>query len=518
MALKEYVRKRDFKKTAEPRGRIETKPSSHRFVIQKHDASRLHYDFRLEMDGVLKSWAVPKGPPYSKADKRLAVEVEDHPVSYIDFEGTIPKGQYGGGTVMVWDRGTFEATSETPEKDLAGGKLHFQLHGKKLNGEWYLVRLKDEKQWLLIKAGESMKPISAKQDDTSAISGKSMKQLSRSGQVWESNRASQEQPELVQPPAKAPAGKASAKSKGAELEVDGVKMKVSNLGKIYYPKTGFTKGNVIDYYIRISPFLLPHLKNRPITLKRYPEGVEGFFFYEKQCPANKPEWMNTTDVPRSDGSIIHYCLVDTLPSLVWAANMSDLELHTFLHRTPAIARPTILAFDLDPGPPADIVLCSTVGLRLKALFDSLKLKCFAKTSGSKGLQVYVPLNTPAAYKQTKSFAREVAAALEREFPEMVLQKMQRDLRKGKVFVDWSQNDDHKTTVSVYSLRAREHPTVSTPVTWDEVAAAAKKNDAKRLVFETEDVLKRVEKDGDLFAEVQTLKQKLPNINANEMSF
>jgi len=185
MSLKEYVRKRDFKKTAEPRGAVGDN-GAHRFVIQKHAASRLHYDFRLEVDGVLKSWAVPKGVPFTKGERRLAVHVEDHPVSYIDFEGTIPKGQYGGGTVMVWDRGIFSTNSPSPAKELAGGKLHFTLNGKKLHGDWYLVQLRGSDQWLLIKGGEDLKPVSKKSDDTSALSGKSMKQLSQSGALWES--------------------------------------------------------------------------------------------------------------------------------------------------------------------------------------------------------------------------------------------------------------------------------------------------------------------------------------------
>lgn len=294
-----------------------------------------------------------------------------------------------------------------------------------------------------------------------------------------------------------------------QLDVGGQKVEVSNLDKVFYPETGFTKGNMIDYYIRISPVLLPHLKDRPITLKRYPEGVTGFFFYEKQCPA-RPCWLKTTPVSRHDGSQIDYCVINNLPSLVWAANLADLEMHTFLHRAPRILRPTAMAFDLDPGPPADIVQCCAVALRLKTFFDSINLKCFAKTSGSKGLQVYVPLNTPSVtYEKTKTFAHAVAEAMEKQSPDLVLEKMRKDLRRGKVFIDWSQNDDHKTTVCAYSLRAKERPTVSTPVTWEEVAIAMRKKNAKSLTFEANDVLKRVEKQGDLFAEIQTLKQKLP---------
>jgi bifunctional non-homologous end joining protein LigD len=300
------------------------------------------------------------------------------------------------------------------------------------------------------------------------------------------------------------------------LDVDGKKVEVSNLQKVMYPETGFTKGDVIDYYIKISKHLLPHLKNRPITLKRYPDGVEGFFFYEKQCPPHRPKWVKTTDVPKSDGTDIHYCVMSDLPALVWAANLADLELHTFLHKAPAIGRPNALAFDLDPGPPADILTCAKVGLKLKALFDALGLESFPKTSGSKGLQVYVPLNTPVTYEKTKAFAHAVAELLARELPDLVVSDMKKSLRKGRVLVDWSQNDDHKTTVNVYSLRAKAHPTVSTPVTWKEVATALKKKNVRLLTFETTDVLKRVKKHGDLFAPVLMLKQKLPALSRLKM--
>jgi bifunctional non-homologous end joining protein LigD len=302
-------------------------------------------------------------------------------------------------------------------------------------------------------------------------------------------------------------------SKKTQLEVGGTKIDVSNLDKVLYPKTGFTKGQVIDYYVRISPVLLPHLKNRPITLKRYPDGVEGFFFYEKKCPAHRPDWVETAKVPRSEGGNIDYCLMNDLPALIWAANLADLELHTFLHRAPKIGQPSALAFDLDPGPPANIIQCCQVALWLRSVFAELGLECFPKTSGSKGLQVYVPLNTATTYGKTKPFAHEMALGLERRFPKFVVSKMQKALRPGKVLVDWSQNDDHKTTINVYSLRAKEHPTVSTPLEWREVETALKKKDPKRLVFESHDVLARVEKSGDLFAPVLNLKQKLPPLKA-----
>lgn len=303
-------------------------------------------------------------------------------------------------------------------------------------------------------------------------------------------------------------------SKKAQLEVEGKTLTVSNLDKVLYPEPGFTKANVIDYYIKIAPVLLPHLKNRPITLKRYPDGVNGFFFYEKQCPSHRPDWVKTTRVTsnREEGHI-DYCVIDDLPALVWAANLADLELHTFLHRAPAINRPTTLAFDLDPGAPADIIQCCRVGLWLKAVFDELKMESFAKTSGSKGLQVYVPLNSVTTYEKTKTFAQALAQKLEQEHPELIVSRMQKSLRPGKILIDWSQNDDHKTTINVYSLRAKSHPTVSTPVTWKEVEAALKRRDPSRLVFETEDVLRRVARHGDLFEPVLQLKQRLPALKA-----
>jgi bifunctional non-homologous end joining protein LigD len=299
----------------------------------------------------------------------------------------------------------------------------------------------------------------------------------------------------------------------SELNINGTKIKVSNLDKVFYPKTGFTKGDVIDYYVRISPRLLPHLKDRPITLKRYPNGVEGFFFYEKQCPSGRPQSMKTTKAPKSDGGEVNYCVMNDLPGLVWAANLADLELHTFLHKGSALDRPTSLAFDLDPGPPADVLTCCQVALQLKVIMDALKLESFCKTSGSKGLQVYVPLNSPVTYEKTKAFAHGLAELLERQSPDLIVSKMQKALRGGKVFVDWSQNDTHKTTVNVYSLRAKEHPTVSTPVSWDEIESAHKNKKAALLYFEATDVLKRVAKLGDLFAPVLTLKQRLPPLNS-----
>lgn len=306
-----------------------------------------------------------------------------------------------------------------------------------------------------------------------------------------------------------PAPSAAKKKGQSELNVGGRNVPVSNLHKIFYPKAGFTKANVIDYYIRVSHVLLPHLKDRPLTLKRYPDGVEGGFFYEKRCPPYRPSWLQTAAVhSERHGEAINYCLANDLPSIVWAANLGDLELHTFLAKAPKVDRPTMMVFDLDPGPPSTIVQCAQVSQWLREKLAEANLKGFPKTSGSKGLQVYVPLNTAVTYDQTKSFAHQIARELEGEHPELVVSKMEKRLRVGKVLVDWSQNDRHKTTVCVYSLRARERPTVSTPVEWDEVDSALKKRNADMLVFTSDQALARIDAHGDLFEPVLKLKQKL----------
>jgi bifunctional non-homologous end joining protein LigD len=298
------------------------------------------------------------------------------------------------------------------------------------------------------------------------------------------------------------------------IEVEGRQIKLSNLEKVLYPRAGFTKGQVIDYYVRIAPVLLPHLAERPLTLKRYPNGVDGMYFYEKNCPSYRPPWMKTASVwSEGNNRFMDYCVVADLPTLVWLGNLADLELHTSLARAPETQRPTVIAFDLDPGPPAAIVQCCQVALWVREIFAQFGLQAFPKTSGSKGLQVYVPLNTAVTYEQTKPFARAIARLLEERHPALVVSDMKKSLRVNKVFVDWSQNDDHKTTVNVYSLRAKDQPTVSTPVSWEEVENCLKKDDPGLLVFTSDKVLQRVEKLGDLFEPVLKLKQKLPALES-----
>lgn len=288
------------------------------------------------------------------------------------------------------------------------------------------------------------------------------------------------------------------------VDVAGRPISLSNLDKVLFPQVGFTKGQVIDYYTRVAPYVLPHLRDRALTLKRYPNGVEGGHFYEKQRPRHAPEWVRSERAAEID-----FVVCDDLPTLVWLANLADLELHPSLARIDDPAAPAILAFDLDPGPPATIVECAEVAVRLRAALRSIGLECFPKTSGSKGMQVYAPLNSPHTYTQTRAVSKAVAVALERSEPDLVVSEMAKVKRPGKVFVDWSQNAEHKTTVGVYSLRAMPRPTVSTPITWEEVEAVRRSEDPEDLVFTTDMVLARVREHGDLFAPVAGMQQQLP---------
>lgn len=833
--LSPYRRKRDACRTPEPSGQGGgAKPAGRpepggRFVVQEHDATRLHWDLRLERDGVLASWAVPRGIPRDPNDNRKAVRTEDHPLEYLDFEGEIPKGQYGAGTMRIFDRGTYECEKWWDDKVMV------TFHGERVRGryalfatggdsrggrsadrgrDWMIHRMDppedpdrepmperlvpmlatlgelpaDERGWAyeikwdgvralvqyepgrlrivsrnlndvtaqypevgrlgrqlgareVLLDGEivafdeeghpsferlqrrmhltSDRQVRERQRSTPVVymafdllhaDGRSLldlpyaerrerlEELGLKGPAWDTpsshegdgqaflaatrdrglegivakrvdspyrpgrrsaawvkvknlqraelviggwmpgegrrrarigallvgwwngeggleyagrvgtgftekeldrllaelrptqrdanpfargrgaRGAAWVEPALVcqvefrewtrdgvlrapsyrglverpaeelepGPPGSAAAeagasggsdgsggggravGDEAAPQSGApgdsvlgplrplqrgdlEATVDGRRLKLSNFHKVLYPSTGFTKGNLIEYYARVAPALLPHLHDRPLTLKRYPNGVEAEHFYEKQCPSHRPDWVTTARVrTEREGRNIDFCLANDLPTLVWLANLADIELHPSLSLAAPIEQPTAAAFDLDPGAPADIIDCCRVAVLLREMFDSLGLDCFPKTSGSKGMQVYVPLNADTTYDATKLFAKAVAELLEKQHPDTVVSRMTKSLRQGKVFVDWSQNDQHKTTVCVYSLRARERPTVSTPLMWDEVEEAAESGHAEQLVFEWDGVLERVDEHGDLFASVLAMVQELPS--------
>jgi bifunctional non-homologous end joining protein LigD len=796
--LKRYDAKRDFAATPEPpvatpdaATDTAARSGAPRFVIHEHHATRLHWDLRLERDGALASWAVPKGLPQAPGENHLAVAVEDHPLEYLEFEAEIPKGQYGAGSITIWDSGTYECLKWEPRK------VEVALHGERVDARYALFpidRGEHPKNWLihrmdppadpdrepmpariapmLARAGplpkedggwayevkwDGVRAVAYSQPGELRLESRNLKDIGDSypelfamnaalgshsavldGEIvaldgagrpsfealaqrmhvasraqarklakgtpvtyaifdllWldgrslmrlphserrarlaglQLNGAHWQTPEHVlgegrallaataelglegvvakrldspyQPGARSrdwvkvkrvarqelvvggwmpgkgkrgesigallvgvyeddglryvgrvgsgfsdselrrlssllaplarpespfesgerpPAGArfceprlvvevefANWTSRGnlrtatykglrddkpaeqvvredtaveaqalgplsirrsdggsAQTTVDGRELRLSNLDKVLYPKARFTKGDLIAYYAEIAPVLLGHLAERPLTVTRWPDGVAAKSFFQKQAPAHRPEWVRTATVA-SERKPIDYTLADDLATLVWLANLAAIELHVPLARAEAIERPTALVFDLDPGAPATIVECCHVAVQLQGMFEHLGLQSYAKTSGSKGLQVYVPLNSAdTSYERTKPFAKAVAELLEGAEPDVVVSRMTKARRTGKVLIDWSQNDAKKTTVCAYSLRAHERPTVSTPVEWDEVRATRDSGDPASLAFEAGEVLRRVAERGDLLAPVLSLVQELP---------
>ena len=454
--LHEYRRKRDAARTPEPVPRAEpevTGPGT-RFVIQEHHASRLHWDVRLERDGVLASWAVPKGLPNDAETVRLAVRTEDHPLEYLDFHGEIPAGEYGGGSMTIWDSGRYE-TEKWSDAEVA-----VTLHGERVSGRFVFFKPdrddQEEKDWL----------VQRRKSDTAA-----------------------------------PARDKSAQS--PRVSVGGRGLRLSNLDKELYPDV--PKAAVVDYYARVADTLLPHLAGRPLTLRRVPDGIAAPSFYEKNAGAKAPDWLRSVTVPTpgsSRGSASsNFVVVEELATLVYLANLAVLELHVPQWRvddddTPQ--PPDELVFDLDPGEGTTVVDCARIAERVRDVLRADGLAPCPKTSGSKGMQVSaaVRVDDPG---RTSAYAKGVAELLARETPRSVTAIMAKERRRGKIFVDWSQNNTAKTTVAPYSLRARAAngaPTVSTPLTWDEVEAA---REVRELTFSPADVLARIEADGDLYA-------------------
>lgn len=496
MTLKDYQNKRDFDETSEPKGKIIKEDKGELcFVVQKHHASHLHYDFRLEVGGVLVSWAVPKGPSMNPADKRLAMKVEDHPLEYRTFEGTIPEGNYGAGTVIVWDEGTYsfsnaKSHSESEremKKGLKEGQLTFVLHGHKLKGEFSLIRLKGdlETQWLLIKKrdSEALKT-DIRELDTSVRSNRRLEDISKKQSKKENVpvKKRSEKPMPKQPEKKLEPVRAAIDS-----------LHLTHLDKVYWPEEGYTKGELLHYYQEIASYLLPYLKDRPESLHRYPNGIGQPGFYQKEA-SSLPEWIRTEDV-QHEGHSVNYAFVEDLSSLLYLVNLGCIDFNPFNSRLQSLDYPDYMILDLDPEDISFEAVIETAQVIHKIL-KKINVVGFCKTSGSTGLHVFVPLGAQYTYEQAKKFSQLLAIATHQELPNITSLERLPSQRQKKVYLDYLQNNFSQTIAAPYSVRPKPGATVSTPLKWSEVKAGL---DPTRFTIQT--VFKRVEKIGDVFKPV-----------------
>jgi bifunctional non-homologous end joining protein LigD len=486
-SLAKYQSMRDFERTAEPAGGAVDPASAHdSFVIQKHDASHLHYDFRLELDGVLLSWSVPKGPSLRPGERRLAVRTEDHPLEYASFEGIIPKGEYGGGTVIVWDRGTWkpevDTKAPTPEAMLKKGHFAFTLSGQKLQGRFHLVRTKKpgEKQelWLLFKgkdehAREKSDIVSERPE--SALSGRTVEEVAKTpGDVWHSNRTEKKTAPKVKAAAVASAAGADRPDVVQLVKRLPLPFKLTNLDKVLYPENNLRKADLIAYYAAVASYALPHLAGRPLTLVRCPNGRAQKCFFQKQANDNVPAVVQRIDVAKQGdkkSSVAEmYMAVNDLPGMVAMAQVGALELHTWGCHADQVERPDQFVFDLDPDLSLSWDAVVEAAFLVRAHLARLDLDSFVKTTGGKGLHVVVPVERKLDWDTHREFAKALADLVAREQPTRYLTNMRKDLRKGKLFIDWMRNGRGATAIAPYSTRAREGATVATPVTWEELEA------------------------------------------------
>lgn len=502
--LATYHRKRDFTITSEPHGGDVAHATGDSFVIQCHAARRLHYDFRLELDGVLLSWSVPKGPSLDPQERRLAVRTEDHPIEYAEFEGIIPTGQYGAGGVIVWDRGRWKPHGD-PRQGLAQGRLTFDLDGKKLRGRWHLVRTRggergpggEKAHWLLFKgrddSADAEKDI-VSAEPASVLSGRTVDEvIATPDRVWHSNRAG---------------GDKHGRRQEDYAEINQILIglplgfQLTNLDKVLYPEQGLTKGQVVAYLAVVADRMLPHVRQRPLMLLRCPEGSAKPCFVQKHVKPGSPPSIRTVDIEGSDGVVEDHMFVEDLPGLVGLAQLGALEIHTWAARADKLERPDRLVLDLDPDPSVawpDVVEAAVV---LRELLHQLDLESFVTTTGGKGLHVVAPLTRRTGWDEHKEFARAIADAMVALDRKRFIATATKAARKGKIFVDWLRNGRGATFIAPYSMRARTGAPVATPVTWDELP------DIDPQGFTIETVPRRVQARPDPWAAMATTRQTM----------
>jgi len=431
--LKKYNSKRNFEKTKEPYGKLLKSKKRLRFVIQHHLARKDHYDLRLEWNGTLKSWAIPKGPSYNPKDKRLAIEVEDHPISYRNFEGVIPKGEYGGGTVMIWDEGYWEALTD-PEKSLKNGTLKFILKGKRLKGQWNLVHFK-ETNWLLIKEKDSEKiNIDIKKYTTSVKTNRTMEEIAN-----------------------------HKKSKKDNLSEE---IKITNPDKVIFVKNKVTKLDLVSYYQQVAPRMLPFLENRLISTIRCPTGVDGPKFFKKHFASNP--YLGKVKIPNKKKKKEDYYYIKNKQGLISEVQMNSYEFHIWGCKVNQLKHPDILVFDLDPDEKLSLAKVRQGVKDLKSILDDLSLKSFLKTSGGKGYHVVVPIQSLKTWHSFRKFAQNIAKLMETKWPDKYVSNVRKQKRRNKIFIDWIRNTEGATSVAPYSVRLRNKPSVSMPISWKEL--------------------------------------------------
>ena len=525
--LRTYRAKRDFSRTAEPAG-TSTGPSSGRYVVQRHRARRLHYDFRLEVDGVLASWAVPKGPTLDPSTRQLAVHVEDHPIEYFDFEGVIPKGQYGGGDVIVWDWGTWRTSDGAdPAAAIEKGELHFDLRGEKLAGHFILVRTDRnpsgaKEQWLLLhKKDEYAQPGWNPEDHPLSVkTGRTNDEVAAAPEtMWRSDLPAAEAavrlgPEVPswEPPTGEELDALDAIAREGRWTVAGHEVRLTNLDKVLFPgregEAPVTKRELVRYHALIAPAMLPYLYDRPVNLNRFPNGADKPGFWHKEVPGHAPEWLNRWRNEEADpGETECYAVVDSVAALVWMANYGALELHAWTSRLSDVHQPTWALIDVDPGTSStfdDVLVLSRL---YRTALSHLGVTGMPKVTGKRGVQIWVPIRDGYTFDQTRTWVEKISRAVGATVPEMVSWEWHKDRRHGLARLDYTQNAINKTLVAPFSTRPSAGAPVSVPIRWEELDDSEIRPD--RWTLRT--VIERVRTEGDPLAPLIGRQQELPKL-------
>lgn len=460
--LKKYQEKRHFKKTSEPKGARKSSKKNPIFVIQKHDASHLHYDFRLEIGGVLPSWAIPKGPSLNPTIKRLAMRTEDHPYDYAHFEGTIPEGEYGGGTVMIWDYGTYQNMKDVSmEECLKEGRIEIFLEGEKLQGAFALIRthFSGKEQWLFFKiddeyASKKKNPVST--ENKSAKSGKTMEEIARGHHKFHEHKKPRKK-------------KREASQDDPSIKIGGTTLEVTNLKTVMFPHDKITKGDLIAYYAMVAPYMIPLIKNRPIMMQRFPDGIDGEAFYQKNASSYFPSWIKTVHVEKEEGGAVDYVLCNNEATLVYLANQACITPHVWLSRADKLDYPDRMIFDLDPSK-KDFKFSSirNAAFDFKKFLESLGMQPFVMTTGSRGVHVVVPIKRTHTFDEVKTIARAIATHMADTYPDQLTVEIRKEKREGKILVDFFRNAFAQTGVAPYAVRAKDGAPIATPISWAEL--------------------------------------------------